>query len=118
MTSECPETVYTGSHDVVGHKCRRPVKEDGLCGLHLGAKRRREETDRRRRAEREANGQRQESAQQICNELEEVFGISARPAWDSITASFTGGVTLNAEESRRLVSRLTEALPGWNAVDQ
>lgn len=31
----------TGS-DWYRHKCGRPVKEDGLCGIHLAAKRRRE----------------------------------------------------------------------------
>ena len=50
----CQESVTPkGSHWSWSHPCGRPVVEDGLCKLHLGVKKRREEKNRRWNDERE-----------------------------------------------------------------
>ena len=58
---QCPRRVYSGSRDWSGHVCQRLLRDGAeLCGLHLGAIKRREnkrleeEQDRERRGNVEA----------------------------------------------------------------
>lgn len=37
----CPVRVY-GSHDFQGHRCGKPIKRNGKCGVHAAADERRE----------------------------------------------------------------------------
>ena len=53
LTHVCQKT--TPSHDGYGHReCGRPVKEGNLCGIHNGARKRKENQEAKWRAEEEA----------------------------------------------------------------
>lgn len=105
-TTTCPQTVYTDSRDVRGHRCGRPVKDEGLCGVHLAGKRRRQENDAARATERAEDDQREAAAQALCDRLR-ALGIRAHPHYASHPTRmgrYTGGIALDAEHSTALVA--------------
>ena len=61
LTHVCQAT--TSSHDSYGYReCGRPVKEGNLCGIHNGARKRRENQKAKWRAEEEAARVRRDQA--------------------------------------------------------
>ena len=76
----CPEVVYSGGWGS-SHKCGRPVKRDGLCGLHASAKERRERNDAERRdRERERRDVRAERGQ-IAAAISRATGLLVEAAY-------------------------------------
>jgi hypothetical protein len=87
--------------------CRRPVKEDGLCGIHLAAKRRRETNRAKKQDERAVS----ETTKREVEATLAALGIEGRPVLDSRTFRYTPGVAVvSLDDLRRLAAR-GEATP-------
>lgn len=101
MESEiCPIRVC-GDRWTASHLCGKPVKSDGLCGVHAAAKRRRDAADAEdvaRRAESEDNKSNTMSA------LIEL-GIDGQPHYLSATFQYTGKVVVTLETLYELRNR-------------
>jgi hypothetical protein len=100
MTDEtCQERVSNGARSVSFHTCGKPVKEEGLCGVHLAARRRREANDAKRDLEWRQDRKRKDLAQDICNRLA-AMGIDADPHFSAgIGARYTGKIVVNNPEA-------------------
>jgi hypothetical protein len=90
MSATCPEYVGSG---FLGHVCGRLVKGDGLCGIHLAAKKRRQrnaaEFERARLEER----QRRETATAQIDRLAEL-GVQAELHYE-YRAGYDGRVVVD-----------------------
>lgn len=76
----CQERVYSGHRDVSGHVCGRPVKSDGLCGVHLAAIERRRKNDSDRMERVSVSERHREAAEDVCVELA-ALGLDAQPEY-------------------------------------
>jgi hypothetical protein len=99
----CRESVSNGTFFGY-HTCGRPVKDEGLCGLHLSAKRRRVAKEAAYQEKRAAEDARQKQAQDACDRLAD-RGIRAQPHYDAVIAKgYTGRVVIMDPEA--LLKRL------------
>jgi hypothetical protein len=101
MTDQCQEQVSDGGRWPSFHTCGRPIKRDGLCGLHAAAKDRAAQRDRDMAAKRDGQKRAKASAEAALTEL----GVKGRAAYDSIAAAYTGEVVVSVDELRRLMAR-------------
>lgn len=90
------------------HICGRPFKTDeqqgaGLCGRHLAAKKRRDATDARLKADMEARFTASADAQRLAAQLKDSLGDDLRSV--GITAS-ADGVLLDPGAARAVLERL------------
>lgn len=91
MRETCEVDVWDGWHS---HPCGRKIKEDGLCGLHLSAKGRREAVNLARQETRRA-------LRELAGHFS-AFDVHARP-------SPTGGeIILSESEAKKLLAILKE----------
>lgn len=84
------------------YPCGRPVKEDGLCGIHLAAKQKVARNDAVRKA--------QESEIEATVARLREYGLTARPARDH-SFRMTGEAIVSPEELLALLARLS-VVPG------
>src|SRR4051794_889759 len=113
MIETCQERVSNGSRSVSFHICGKPVKDEGLCGLHLAAKRRREATDRARREHAREQTRLREFSEQRVQALAAV-GITAAVEYGFDFArqrgQYTGGVVIRGDEVDALLAAVNEAV--------
>lgn len=76
-----------------GRDCGRPVKRDGLCGVHAAAKERREKNDAARRTRAARTNESAREARDVAL----VFARAGYEAWGD-----SGGVHLETETAKRL----------------
>jgi len=101
-------------HDHFGggsHGCGRPATgDDGLCGVHRNARRRRAEADARADQARRRSDDGLERARQLCDQLAR-YGVEAQPYWNDGTRrtdrGYDGSVRVSNPE--RLVDVLRAA---------
>jgi hypothetical protein len=104
----CREPIGEAYSTRVRH-CGRPVKEDGLCGIHLAARRRRAKNQRAREDRRARNNRIKDEADARANELQRLAGVSSSPSASMVPPyGYTGGLRLSAEEVDRLLQRLRD----------
>lgn len=71
----CQETTNRGDHRwAIFEKCGKPVKEDGLCGLHLSVRKRRQDGAAKYRANKDADAAMNAEAKALGEKL----GIEVR----------------------------------------
>jgi hypothetical protein len=77
MSDTCPMSVHSGS---VWHPrtCGKPIKRDGMCGVHAAARDRRNAND----AER---ARRSEERRQKAFRLTDLLGVPVHASWDDRT---------------------------------
>lgn len=69
--------------------CGNPIKEDGLCGRHVGVRKRRENNDRKRREQEAASRRAREEDARIAAALSAHLGWEVRAVYPySTTAAF------------------------------
>ena len=97
-------------HDDFGvsfHRCLNPAKVDGLCGVHLRAKRKAAEREEQWRADSDASDQRRDAAREVAAQLLRDYGIEAAPDYDRVgKGGYTGGIVIQPAS----VATLLEAL--------
>jgi hypothetical protein len=81
--------------------CGRPVKADGLCGIHLAAKTRRAANDVKRAEARAAERKRRATAERVAEHLA-ACGIPDVRAHD-YGGDYTGGIVIPPEQLDRLL---------------
>lgn len=81
--------------------CGRPIKRDGLCGIHAAAIDKMKANDKKHAEERKASGERQSAAQAVLDEL----GVEGAPEYSTFTSKYTGRVTVSIETLRALAAR-------------
>jgi hypothetical protein len=89
----CTRRVYVDHRDVRGHVCGRPVKDEGLCSIHLAAARRRAAKQTARAQEQQRDAEVEAAARALCDRLA-AYGVPAVPHWSGTTLHFTGGLVL------------------------
>jgi hypothetical protein len=99
----CPEMVSRGSWSP-RERCGRPVKQDGLCGIHATAKRKADEKDQAYRAKVNESAE----AKARANRYAERLGAGKPNRHDPINGigHYTGGLVLTQEEVQALLSEL------------
>ena len=97
----CQKDVSNGSRSVSFHKCGRPVKDDGLCGLHLGARARSRDAYLRRLVARNEDSERRKHVEDILGRL----GVDGKPEYSTRTRAYTGDVVLTIDELLRITTR-------------
>lgn len=90
-------------------QCKNKAKEDGLCGVHLRAKKQREEGDRRWSEVYAQSNANKAAAEAACKELFQL-GIVAEPYFDykstQYQVSYTGAIVVrNVDELLRKLTR-------------
>lgn len=111
----CPMNVSDGTFQ--GHTCGRPIKDEGLCAIHLHAKNKREERAHARETRKAAlikeNAEKLSIANSACSALKNIAGVEAAPLSDwkpeLSMSKATGGITLSMESTIKLKAFL-EAL--------
>jgi hypothetical protein len=97
----CQERVSNDSWHF--HACGRKVKEDGLCGIHLGARKRRQVTDKRWEDEREADNQLVEKAKTVGQRFTELTGEYTGVEYSLYSRRPTGNITISPEALTKLM---------------
>ena len=98
----CPEFVSDGNTRWPRyHRCGRAVKEDGLCGIHLAAK-------RRVRANEKKRQDAQSDSAKIRTRVEAFLaehGVAGKAEYDARTypLRYTGRVSLSLDELKRIL---------------
>lgn len=91
----CTERVPDGGRSVGVHRCPNRAKEDGLCGVHLRAKRQAAAKLAQWQADNEASEQRRAAAREAANQLLHTHGIHATPEYDVRGSNgYTGGIII------------------------
>lgn len=93
-----PRGVYESYHP---RTCGRKAVEDGLCSLHLKARRRREAKRDQWKAEQKATGERLAEAQRLTQLLNEL-GIPDKPKPEY----YTGNLVITPEAASWLIERI------------
>lgn len=91
----CSKRVPRGPYD--WRPCGRPVKDDGLCGIHLAAKRKRERNDAARREVWKAQNVAWSRSRSLADQFE-TAGFAAH--------GHTDGVLLTPDAAEALLQRL------------
>ena len=96
---ECIELVKGSGSWSEYRECGKPVKEDGLCGRHLGVKRRRDKNNRADEQASEASKANQKRANRACDVLRGL-GIDAKPEYvsgytNAASSGYSGKVILD-----------------------
>ena len=83
MTAEkkCPKIIHDDGWGFHSHVCGRPVKRDGLCGMHAAAKERRERGDAARLEEARARQNARTERDQVAAALSRATGLLIRGGW-------------------------------------
>ena len=97
----CQKDVHNGGASVSFHKCGRPVKYDGLCGLHLSARARSRDADDKRLAARNEDNERRKHVEDILGRL----SVDGKPEYSTRTRAYTGDVVLTIDELLRITTR-------------
>ena len=115
---QCQVSVHDGGRFVGFHPCPNKAKghmDDGTvaCGVHIAAERRRKENRAAEQAERDAKRSVKEQAESRCRQLAPYLpDDSARPhyrnSFTSKPGTYSGGVTISAEDTDALLSQLRE----------
>lgn len=108
MTTPTPDRCPVDVQDFGGfrfHLCGRPVKRNGMCGLHARVEEQRELRDREYREEYRANEELKLASERLCDQLSEA-GFKATVHYDRRTICYTGSIVLRAEEVEKLLRRL------------
>lgn len=108
-TPTCQELIRGEGRWPEHRVCGRPIKDDGLCGIHLAAKRKREanhEAWQRKMAEsQDAHA----TARAACARLAEM-GIKAHPHYSSFrNGGHTGGVVIESPAEVERLLRMLDA---------
>jgi len=83
------------------HVCGRKVKEDGLCGIHLRARKVREEKKRKWNDERARAKRLKDEAVELSRRL----GTDVSPQYDSIRSRYTENFVVSGEWLREIASK-------------
>lgn len=102
-TETCKERIFDTGRSFGSWPCGRKVKEDGLCGIHLGAKRRREqkslEQDEKDRADAKVKAE--------VREYLNTYGLATDEAWPEYAAypasRHTGRVVITLDALKRIL---------------
>lgn len=108
---KCPAVIakYPGTRSASMRDCGRPVKDDGLCGIHLAAKLKKAANDAAYRAAEVESNARGEAASALAREAEEVTGTN-RTTWAQASRNgYSGNVTLTADVLRALLDLARKA---------
>jgi hypothetical protein len=110
MTEQtCQERVSNGPRSVSFHTCGKPVKDEGLCGVHLAAKRRKEANSEARRSYYDEQARLRQASERRVDALAE-HGIYASVEYCFDFArqqgAYTGGVVLRGDDADALVATL------------
>lgn len=103
MASEetCPERVIPKSGWERPHTCGKPVKSDGLCGVHAAAKHRREAS----KAAEEAKQANSRFNQEVVRAALAELGIDGEAHYSIYGARYTGRVVVSIETLEELSRR-------------
>lgn len=85
----CQQFVFSKDSYDRGHPCGRPVKEEGLCGIHLRGLRTRQENDRNYRERARAS----DEAKSAAASWLEQRGVQGEPYYRASFGSGVGGYT-------------------------
>lgn len=110
----CKSIVHTDSRDVRGHLCGRPVKEEGLCGIHLAALRKRDQGLADMRESWASEERKGKELDALIADLAE-FGIEAGKHVGWRSATLTGNVTVDPAQLLTLLrsaSGITSSVEG------
>lgn len=92
-----------------GHYCGRPVKGEGLCGIHLRAViKSREDRERWERERKESNSA-QAQASAAARRIADAYGVPVgefRPEYDRKAGKHTGGLVLSPAAVEALLRAL------------
>ena len=98
MTGDkCPEWVPYGGRMFGGYTCNRPVKRDGLCGIHAAA----EERAAAKRAKRRETWAKRRAASSVATDLAQSL---TQETGVTFGAEFGGGVTLTNDNAELLLA--------------
>lgn len=97
---QCPELVSDGQRSVSFHRCGRPIKRNGLCGLHAAAKERRAKRDQEWQEARVEQEVRRRTATEALSRL----GVDGDAHYSSIGHVYTGKVVVSVEELERAIA--------------
>lgn len=87
----CPVEQWEG---FTSWQCSRPVKRDGLCGIHAAAKERRQRNDQDRREARRVSDERYAVAAKYAGEIRELTGLQV-----VVLSEFRLGIDVEAAET-------------------
>ena len=90
----CPVWVPLWPGSVSGGNCGRPVKRDGLCGIHAAANERRAANAATRQASREAQERAYRDAQKVADALTDATGIPFRVRGSVVSLGTESAATL------------------------
>lgn len=90
-------TAYTDQGRMGIARCGNKAKEDGLCGVHLAARRKIAENERKRVEARDAE-QRLLDATDVKIAVLASLGIAATPHWSSVRQKHTGKIVVDPDE--------------------
>lgn len=90
----CTKRVHSDGRDVQGRPCGRPAKEEGLCGIHLAALRKRDKGLADMRESWASEERKSKELDALIAALAE-FGIEAGKHVGWRSATLTGNVTVD-----------------------
>lgn len=101
--TRCTVVVSYGTRADGHSTCGRPVKADGLCGVHLKATTRQASKREAKAAHDATSEENRVAAEALCKTLRGK-GVHAFPAYSCTNGSYTGGIELTAEAAQALAT--------------